>query len=375
MAEPDRVSALEVELAELRIQGTENHNLLQQIAQQLNLLPARPIRNTPSPAPSRIISEHFSERPRKKTSIRPSPPPDFNGDRAKGKAFLTSCRAYIRLVPEAFDDEAQQIVWAMTFMKSGRASNWAQRIFAMEDAEGLPFSDWFDFEQEFRKSFTPANAAAVAINKLEGSSYFQRSRSVDDYLDEFRDLVSDSGYTDPRNIIVKFRRGLDRRIGQAVAGMTQGRPSDVDLDAWYTLAVQIDQNRASDEAFLSSYRTASTPISPGIQPATRGSMLPVPKAPAVPFRYAHTTPSPGNPIPMDIDAARKKSALPQNCRRCGELGHWANDCPHRYDVRHMSTDEVQNVLEDMLARLDVVSEEPAEEFTPVPTEDFVPRNE
>ncbi|KDR68942.1 hypothetical protein GALMADRAFT_23143, partial [Galerina marginata CBS 339.88] len=51
-----------------------------------------------------------------------------------------------------------------------------------------------------------------------------------------------------------------------------------------------------------------------------------------------TTPSPGNPIPMDIDAARKKSALPQNCRRCGELGHWANDCPHRYDVRHMSTD-------------------------------------
>ncbi|KDR65062.1 hypothetical protein GALMADRAFT_149024 [Galerina marginata CBS 339.88] len=41
----------------------------------------------------------------------------------------------------------------------------------------------------------------------------------------------------------------------------------------------------------------------------------------------------------------------------------------------MSTDEVQNVLEDMLARLDVVSEEPAEEFTPVPTEDFTTTEE
>ena len=49
--------------------------------------------------------------------------------------------------------------------------------------------------------------------------------------------------------MVKFRRGLDRRISNALAGMTSGRPSDTDPEAWYILAVQMDQNRAADEAF------------------------------------------------------------------------------------------------------------------------------
>ena len=40
-------------------------------------------------------------------------------------------------------------------------------------------------------------------------SYFQGKRTVDHYLDQFRDLIYDSGYTDPKTIVVKFRRGLD----------------------------------------------------------------------------------------------------------------------------------------------------------------------
>ena len=45
---------------------------------------------------------------------------------------------------------------------------------------------------------------------LETSSYFQGKRTVDDYLDQFRDLIYDSVYTDLKTIVVKFRRGLDR---------------------------------------------------------------------------------------------------------------------------------------------------------------------
>ena len=44
-----------------------------------------------------------------------------------------------------------------------------------------------------------------AINVLEGASYHQEGRTVDDYLDNFQALVSDAGYTDPQTLVVKFQ--------------------------------------------------------------------------------------------------------------------------------------------------------------------------
>jgi len=84
------------------------------------------------------------------------------------------------------------------------------------------------------------NAEATAVNTLEGTSYFQGKRSVDDYLDQFQDLVEDSGYTDKKTLVVKFRRGLDRRIASAIGAMATGRPSDTNPEGWYSLAVQLD---------------------------------------------------------------------------------------------------------------------------------------
>jgi hypothetical protein len=88
-----------------------------------------------------------------------------------------------------------------------QASRWATREFEYEAASRdgrLHFLDWVDFEDEFHKDFLPLNAEATAMNVLETSTYFQGKRMVDDYLDHFRDLVYDSGYTDPKTIVVKF---------------------------------------------------------------------------------------------------------------------------------------------------------------------------
>jgi hypothetical protein len=353
----ERILAVEAAVEDMRSQNEATHNLLKSIlerlgptqAQNAEELPQRPRSRYPSPA-----SPITPAASRRKVALKPAFPPDFNGDRTLGKAFLTSCRTYIRLCPEAFDDdEAAKIIWAMSYMKTGRASRWATREFELEVKTGhLRFLDWIDFEEEFRKDFLPLDAEAAAVNTLETTSYFQGKRTVDDYLDQFRDLIHDSGYVDPKTIVVKFRRGLDRRISAALAGMASGRPSDMDPEAWFRLAVQMDQNRAADEAFQASYRQATTAST---APATRMSVFP---RSAVPTRFAHSNPSPGNPVPMDIDAARKAKAIADNCRRCGLPGHWARDCPQRYDVRFMETDELERTLEDKLAAKDAV---PAEE--------------
>ena len=393
-AEPDRVLALERQFDDMRSEGDATRQLLQSILERLGPEPTapaspirRPVSRRPSPihtnlsdpdspilttrratrrAPSPIPA---SSAGRRKISLKPSNPPNFDGDRSQGKAFLTACRTYIRLCPEAFEDEITKVVWAMSYMNSGRAGRWASREFELEatSEEGrLRFFDWPDFEEEFRKDFTPLDAEATAVNTLETSSYFQGRRTVDDYLDQFRDLVYDSGYTDPKTIVVKFRRGLDRRISAALAGMAFGRPLDTDPEAWFGLAVRMDQNRAADEAFQASHRT---PIV-----ATQASRAPtssVPRLPPVapPVRFAHSRPTPGNPVPMDIDAARKARSAPDTCRRCGATGHWAKDCERQFDVRYMDADELETHMENKLVAKDVATEEPlSEEELSAPTE-------
>ena len=81
---------------------------------------------------------------------------------------------------------------------------------------------------------------AAATNRLEGISYLQGRRTVDDYLDEFQDLISDSGYSDPKTIVVKFRRGLNPATADTVATMAAGRLDDLNPEAWYEVAIRID---------------------------------------------------------------------------------------------------------------------------------------
>jgi len=71
---------------------------------------------------------------------------------------------------------------------------------------------------------------------LESTAYFQKSRSVDEYLDEFQDLITEAGYSNPKTIVVKLCRGLDTQIQNAIATMPSGRPSDMVPMDWYTTA-------------------------------------------------------------------------------------------------------------------------------------------
>jgi hypothetical protein len=66
---------------------------------------------------------------------------------------------------------------------------------------------------------------------------------VDDYIDEFLELVKEAGYVDGLSIIMKFRRGLDRNIQDRIAELVQGRPEDDDPDRWYSVAHMFDINQ------------------------------------------------------------------------------------------------------------------------------------
>ena len=83
---------------------------------------------------------------------------------------------------------------------------------------------------------------------------------MDDYIDEFSELVDEAGYTDGLSIVMKFRKGLDQDIQDRMMEMVQGRPRDDDPEGWYSAARTFDANRTVNQAFHGVQRqTAPVP--------------------------------------------------------------------------------------------------------------------
>jgi len=71
---------------------------------------------------------------------------------------------------------------------------------------------------------------------------------------------------------------------------------------------------------------------------------------------------------MDMDAARKVRSLPpRGCYRCGDVNYVVQDCPHRMDVHQLTTEQREELIEDLLALKDAVL---IEESCPPEEEDF-----
>jgi hypothetical protein len=150
--------------------------------------------------------------------IKPATPDNFDGDRSKGRAFLTSCEIYLSLTGPDYPDEQLRIHWALSFFKSGHAATFAERTVRQEMRTGvMAFADWMDFTSEFMSTFFPENEATSALMRLESDRYFQGQQNVEAYIDEFKDLVDISSYTDPITIVSKFRRGLNATTQDKIA--------------------------------------------------------------------------------------------------------------------------------------------------------------
>ena len=196
----------------------------------------------------------------------------------------------------------------MSLMKTGHAGCWVTHKFEYEVKTGhLHFLDWLNLKEEFWKDFMLLDSEATAINVLETTAHFQGKQMVNDYLDQFHNLIYNSVYTNPKTLVVKFCRGLDCLILTALTGMASRRLLDTNPEAWYCLVVQIDQNQMADEVFQLSYQTSA--------PANHlhTLMLSQPTLALPPAHFTHSNSTPGNLVPIDIDTAHKAKTPSDAC--------------------------------------------------------------
>jgi Zinc knuckle./Retroviral aspartyl protease. len=219
--------------------------------------------------------------------------------------------------------------------------------------------------------FCPKNEAQLALAKLETPAYHQGRRSVDEYVDDFKELIDQAGYKEGLAIVVKFRRGLQREIQDQIAHLAIGRPGDDDPEAWFDAAIRSDENRIANSLFYGGARQplprsfATTPAPFNTGPPRHPAMPRV-----TPFWQGKATPAPPprpaaqqNPAPMDIDATRRKAGAPVVCYRCGEAGHVRTNCPQRFDIRFMSRDEREECTLEWAVQADGKRQSPRQDGT------------
>src|SRR5271156_5519257 len=124
--ENEQIMALEHALSELQVRDETTQQKLDSLIDHINkVLTHQP--NQPIPQPTITPMPIIPSIPRE-GSVRPALPSEFDGDRSRGMDFLYSCQTYIHLCPGSFSDDQTKIMWALSYMKSGRAAKWSAHV-------------------------------------------------------------------------------------------------------------------------------------------------------------------------------------------------------------------------------------------------------
>jgi hypothetical protein len=110
-----------------------NETLNKFLAVMANQEAARNVAPPPPVSPSFVTTTLQASHP---SRVKPGVPSHFDGDRAQGRAFLTSCELYISLTQSDFVDDQVRIHWVLSYFKGGCAASFAERILCQELRSG-----------------------------------------------------------------------------------------------------------------------------------------------------------------------------------------------------------------------------------------------
>ena len=85
---------------------------------------------------------------------------------------------------------------------------------------------------------------------------------VEDYIDQFQELINVTEYDDDKTIVIKFCKGLNPTLQNKVVLTGDNALDFDDLEGWYEAVWKVAWNQEANEAFVESSRGTSQPSRP-----------------------------------------------------------------------------------------------------------------
>jgi hypothetical protein len=148
--------------------------------------------------------------------------------------FLQEIRLYTRINSAIFNTNENKIIFTLSFMKGGTAAGWSESFIQTAETLGT-FGTWRAFETALKTAFSPIDSKGTAQTKLQHLR--QGLGGLDNYIAEFRILVSKCGITDNKSLIEYFMEGLNPELLKRVYLM-ENMPTTI--QGWYEAANKFD---------------------------------------------------------------------------------------------------------------------------------------
>ena len=121
----------------------------------------------------------------------------------------------------------EQIQWILSYVQEGSVDIWKKNL--LEDLEigEVKFKSAGEFLLGLKKEFGGEDEEAVKVAKLKRME--QGGRSIEEFVQEFRRTVRESGY-EKRALVEEFKREMSRAIRRKL--MKAERPL-TSIEQWY----------------------------------------------------------------------------------------------------------------------------------------------
>src|SRR5205823_6253168 len=263
----------------------------------------------PAPAPTPIV--HLpTPQPRQSLVAKPN---DFDGK--DYKLFCRQCAIYMMANRESFLTSEEKVLFVLSYMKGGLASQWAENEYERIMEDGYVASSFQEFEARLQGTFSDPNKERNVQHQLSTTRQ-GFTETAEEFFQKFELNRRAAGYSTGHDsyLIELLERNLKRDIVNTI--YTQDLPED--YEGWKRKAIRLDQQ---ERRWRSMFPTTASPrFTPCQGNPTSTSTPPAPRPMAL--NQGQGTTFPGLGQPMDVDRRRAKTV----CYNCQGKGHMARNC-------------------------------------------------
>ena len=128
------------------------------------------------------------------TEIRIGCPDEYDGKAETAQAWMDSVRLYLLINHALYYDDDRKIAFALSYMKKGAASTWAE-VHCQQGLATLLFGIFTQFQTDFETTFVNTNATREAMSWLS-TTHIDSGEQLQEYINTFRLNVVQAQYNE-----------------------------------------------------------------------------------------------------------------------------------------------------------------------------------